>query len=221
MIRSGLRRELRPGWRLVVLVVLVAVVASGCGTTPVPTTMPTPPKLGAVQVLNIGDLGDPSVLATGGKYYIFGTDDAPWHIPSEVSTNLVDWQRLPDAVPTDPSWANPDPGDSCTWAPAAIQVGKTFRLYITVKDAASNRQCIAVMTSPWPVPRLSDYNRVGAGVVGWPGLRHGEAVWGVRRDGLDRVQPLQLHRRGLPERLYQLRHLVVGTREWQRDLRVR
>jgi hypothetical protein len=60
---------------------------------------------------------------------------------------LTHWTHGPDAVPVLPSWANPDPTDSLTWAPASAVAGGRHLLYISVQDAAARRQCIAVLSS--------------------------------------------------------------------------
>ena len=183
------------------VVAIVAVAASGCGATPVPTRMPALPKLGAVQVLGIGDLGDPAMLLAGGKYYLFGTDDAPWHIPTEVSSNLVDWTRLPDAVPTDPAWADPDANDSSTWAPYAMQIGSTFFLYITVKDKAANRQCIAAMTSKSPGGPYKDGK--GSPLICQPSLGGSIDPYVVSDDGLHLLWKSDGNCCGLPTAIWE------------------
>ena len=115
---------------------------------------PRLPVLGPIQPVYDGDVGDPFLLrvgpagAPGTSYQLFGTDDPPDHIPTATSADLRHWQPGPDALPVLPAWANPDPTDGLTWAPAATRTRAGFLLYVSVQDAASHRQCIAVTSSP-------------------------------------------------------------------------
>ncbi|MFN2606420.1 MAG: glycoside hydrolase family 43 protein [Acidimicrobiales bacterium] len=142
---------------LVVALVAVALVATrGGGGESVATSVPAKlPALGPATDVYNGDLGDPFVLPVdtggpGGKvsgYVAFGTGDWPARIPTARSTDLTSWQRGPDALPDLPSWSPPDPKNSLSWAPAALQVAHGFVLYVSLPDAASGQECIAAATS--------------------------------------------------------------------------
>ena len=118
------------------------------------------PVLAAAHVAFDGDVGDPFLLRSGSgtttHYYLYGTDDWPSHVPTAESTDLIMWRAGPDAVPTLPTWADPDPKNSLTWAPAALHLGEKYVLYVTVQDKASRRQCIAVMSSAQPLGPFQD-----------------------------------------------------------------
>lgn len=152
------RRRLAPfvGGTTALVVVLVAALlvarhdgATGAGA------MPALPVLGPAHDVYDGDLGDPFVLpvTTNGKvsgFVAFGTGDWPARVPTARSDDLTTWHAGPDALPVLPAWAGPDPKNSLSWAPAAIDNGHGFVLYVTLPDAASGQQCIGAATSPDP-----------------------------------------------------------------------
>jgi beta-xylosidase len=109
---------------------------------------PALPGVGTARVVDTADIGDPFVLTVGATYYLFGTTDWRSNVPAAVSTNLVDWQAAPDALPVLPSWAAPSV--SMTWGPAVLAAAGRYVMYVATEDAASGRQCIAaaVATSP-------------------------------------------------------------------------
>jgi beta-xylosidase len=118
-------------------------------------TTPESPVLGPARVVYDGDLGDPFVLpvTSGGhvvRFVAFGTGDWPARVPTASSTDLSTWQEGPDALPDLPPWAAPDPGHSLSWAPAALETGDGFVLYVSLPDARSGQQCIGAAVSPVP-----------------------------------------------------------------------
>jgi hypothetical protein len=152
------RRHRRATGRIAAAAVLVAAVAFRGWTEirPGSATVPRLPVLSTGHVVYDHDFGDPFVLATTPGYVLFGTDDPPDHVPTATSPDLHTWTPGPDAVPVLPSWAGPDPDDSLTWAPAALATPGGYRLYVTVPDAATKRQCIAVLRSPTPLGPYAD-----------------------------------------------------------------
>jgi Glycosyl hydrolases family 43 len=148
---AAARRPVR--WSPLALSVVVAVLLAACSGG---RSIPPLPHLGPVTVVNAGDFGDPSVLTTGGREVVFGTDDPPDHVPTATSTDLVRWVRGPDAVPQLPTWADPDPRDALTWAPAAAFIAGRYLLYVSVQDATAHRQCIAVLASHDPLGPYRD-----------------------------------------------------------------
>jgi len=142
----------------VVLAVIVAVVAATVvvfGRSQRATATPRPPVLGQARVAYEGDLGDPFILpvVTAGSisgFVAFGTGDWPARIPTARSGDLVTWEKGPDALPDLPGWAAPDVRHSLSWAPAVLDTGHGYVLYVTLPDAGSGQQCIAVATSPAP-----------------------------------------------------------------------
>src|SRR5581483_2821399 len=137
------------------LVVVVSAAALVIGRSTRATATPRPPMLGPARVAYAGDLGDPFILpvATGGSvtgYVAFGTGDWPDRIPTAPSPDLRTWQKGPDALPDLPRWAAPDPRHAASWAPAVLDNGHGYVLYVTLPDARSGRQCIGVASAPTP-----------------------------------------------------------------------
>ena len=137
------------------LVVGVAAAVLLVGHSPRATATPRPPVLGPPRVAYEGDLGDPFILpvtapgsATG--FIAFGTGDWPARIPTAHSADLVSWQKGPDALPDLPAWAAADPRHSLSWAPAVLDTGQGYVLFVTLPDGRSGQQCIGVATSPVP-----------------------------------------------------------------------
>lgn len=94
------------------------------------------------------DFPDPDVLRVGDSYYAYATNSGSTNIQTVRSEDLVEWESLPDALPTLPPWAKP----GFTWAPEVTTAadGTTFVMYMTARDTASNKQCIGVATSDKP-----------------------------------------------------------------------
>jgi len=114
-----------------------------------------PPVLGAAHDAYDSDLGDPFVLpvtADGSvvSFVAFGTGDWPARIPTAHSADLATWQKGPDALPDLPAWAAPDARHSRSWAPAVLDTGQGYVLYVTLPDARSGQQCIGAATSHAP-----------------------------------------------------------------------
>jgi len=135
----------------VLAVALVAAVLVARRPTDAPT-MPPLPTLGPSRPVYDGDLGDPFVLpVTAGKqvtgFVAFGTGDWPSRVPTARSADLTSWTEGPDALPALPSWAAPDPKNSLSWAPAALDTGTGYVLYVTLPDARSGQQCIGAAAS--------------------------------------------------------------------------
>jgi beta-xylosidase len=92
------------------------------------------------------DFADPFVLRVGGTYYAYATQWRDTNVQVITSTDLVRWSTPHDALPRLPEWA----AWGHTWAPAVLARRDRYVLYYTVRDRASNRQCIssAISTSP-------------------------------------------------------------------------
>jgi len=145
---------------LVIAAIAVVVTIAGVVALATPTRNRSPamgrlPVLGPSRVVYNGDLGDPFVLpVTSGKvttgFIAFGTGDWPSRVPTARSADLTTWQDGPDALPTLPGWAAPDPKNSLSWAPAVLDTGKGYVLYVTLPDARSGQQCIGAAGSSTP-----------------------------------------------------------------------
>jgi hypothetical protein len=134
-------------WRWMAAVTAVAAIGLVAAAWSGPSAVAKPPVLGTARDVYDGDIGDPFILREGSRYVVVGTDDPPDHIPVATSPDLAVWQRGPDAVPVLPPWANPDRRRSLTWAPTVLSTARGYLLYISVQEAASRRQCIAVLSA--------------------------------------------------------------------------
>ncbi len=119
-----------------------------------PATVPAPSDPGSPEkfqnpVINT-DFPDPDVLKAGDTYYAYATCSGSIDIQAARSKDLVTWEYLGEALPAQPGWSRPQAGFN--WAPdvSATADGKTFVMYFTARDAASDRQCIGVATSSSP-----------------------------------------------------------------------
>ncbi|HEX2092946.1 MAG TPA: family 43 glycosylhydrolase, partial [Longimicrobiaceae bacterium] len=103
------------------------------------------------------DFPDPTVIrASDGMYYAYATqgerDGTPVNLQVARSRDLVEWERLGDALPTKPRWAS---RTQDFWAPHVSEHDGTFYLYYSAKpDAAlsdtTRGLCLAVATARRP-----------------------------------------------------------------------
>ncbi len=100
------------------------------------------------------DFPDPSIIHVGNTFYAYATNANGKHIQVARSHDLVNWDLLPDAMPTLPSWAQSN--GSYVWAPDVIQIGQKFVMYYTARDIQSDRQCVGVATSDTPEGPFKD-----------------------------------------------------------------
>lgn len=115
-----------------------------------PTALPTPgPDEFANPVID-QDFPDPDILKVGDTYYAYATNAGGKNIQTARSTDLVAWEQIDDALPIQPQWTAPNYG--LIWAPEVTtwDNGKTYTMYFTARDAASNKQCIGVAASDKP-----------------------------------------------------------------------
>jgi beta-xylosidase len=148
-----------PAYLLYWLFLSVCLVACGGTTstaTPTATAVPptATPELRYDNPVFPRDFPDPHILRVDDTYYGYATNTAGANIPIIRSTNLITWERLPDALPLLPAWAALRQG--LTWAPGAIQIGDTFVLYYTTRDLASDLQCISRAVSDSPEGPFTD-----------------------------------------------------------------
>jgi glycosyl hydrolase family 43 len=112
-----------------------------------------PPPLGSVGPQPVSSpkypvIGDPTVLADGTSYYIFGSNSSA-RLPVAVVSSLdqvyppVDWfSATKEAMPARPAWA----GDDALWAPTVARFGSRYVLFFAANRIGApnpaNRQCI-------------------------------------------------------------------------------
>lgn len=106
------------------------------------------PRLGTAQAVERDDVGDPFVLpvphgVTGdpaARYVLFWTTDWRSNLPTAVSTDLVHWHRVADALPVLPAWAQQS--KTMTWGPSALAVAGGWALFYSTEEASSGLECI-------------------------------------------------------------------------------
>lgn len=121
-----------------------------------------PPTLGAaLDVRSDGDFGDPFVLAVPAsagldyRYVVYATANWDQRIPTAVSNDLATWSDGPDALPTLPEWALPDPGLRNAWGPSVTPVGGGYVMYYTTKTRAGV-ECVSVASATLPTGPFVD-----------------------------------------------------------------
>ena len=103
------------------------------------------------------DFADPFVLTLDDGWVAYATNDDRngANVPMAMSTDLVQWEAVPDgdgkgrrdALPELPPWAK----KGWTWAPEVLRTSKAYILYFTAKDRKSERQCVGTATSANPL----------------------------------------------------------------------
>lgn len=92
------------------------------------------------------------MLEAEGNFYLYGTQGSDANIQLRSSADLVDWEQLPDALPTLGTWA----AVGKTWAPEVIAVNKGYVMFYTASDKASGKQCIGRAVAAGPRGPFTD-----------------------------------------------------------------
>jgi beta-xylosidase len=123
--------------------------------SPTPPTHDSPAALGPTGTPV--PLADPFVLASGARYFAFGSNSPTANIPTFTSTDLTDWSAGPDALPKLASWATDYGIFRLTWAPSVIGTGSGFTMYYATADAANVLHCISSAHASSPLgPYVDD-----------------------------------------------------------------
>lgn len=101
------------------------------------------------------DFPDPSVLRVGEAYFAFSTNAGVGDVQVIVSTDLVRWTIVGNALAGLPSWAD----EGKTWAPAVAPVSGGYALYYTARERSSGLQCISSAFSPTPYGPYVDFSK--------------------------------------------------------------
>lgn len=102
----------------------------------------------AVRAID-SDFPDPGALLDGDTFFAYATNTRGSNVTVASSTDFIHWQRLPDALPSLPSWAQANSG--LTWAPdVQKRTDGSYVMYFTARDTSSGKQCVGVATSHRP-----------------------------------------------------------------------
>lgn len=93
-----------------------------------------------------GNFPDPFVLRAGDGYHLYATNGTLGNIQHAFSRDLVNWRISGDVLPILPVWAK----GGLTWAPEVIEINDRYLMYYTLRDKATNVQCISVASSDKP-----------------------------------------------------------------------
>lgn len=103
---------------------------------------------------------DPFILPHQGRYLAYATnaERLAANVQMAVSDDLVGWkplmagERLHDAMPVLPSWAEP----GWTWAPEVFPHQGRYLLWFTARERRSGRQCTGVAIGDSPLGPFTD-----------------------------------------------------------------
>jgi arabinan endo-1,5-alpha-L-arabinosidase len=104
------------------------------------------------------DFPDPTViLAPDGWFYAYATqgiiDGRMHNIQAARSRDAVRWERLPDALPVKPEWANQT---QKFWAPHVSRDGETYYMYFSADPNTLTGLCLGVATAKTPHGPFAD-----------------------------------------------------------------
>ncbi|HJR07470.1 MAG TPA: glycoside hydrolase family 43 protein [Pyrinomonadaceae bacterium] len=107
------------------------------------------------------DFPDPTVIrASDGFFYAYATQAVvagkTTNIQVARSRDLVAWERLGDALPAKPAWANQT---QKFWAPHVSQHGDTFYMYYSADPNTLTGLCLAVATARRPEGPFTDIGK--------------------------------------------------------------
>ena len=99
------------------------------------------------------DFPDPTIIrASDGYFYAYATqgvvDGKLNHIQAARSSDLVNWQRLPDALPQKPVWA--DKSEPKFWAPHVSEADGRYFMYYSADPNTQTGLCLAVAVASAP-----------------------------------------------------------------------
>ena len=151
------RRALSPLWPLCSALLLCVAAATSAQAHP-------PVRAQVQHYVNPvfdTDFPDPTVIrAADGWYYAYATQTIVagqmHNIQAARSRDLVRWERLPDALPVKPSWANQT---QKFWAPHVSQAGSTYYMYYSADPNTLTGLCLAVATARAPAGPFTDVGR--------------------------------------------------------------
>jgi len=108
------------------------------------------------------DFPDPTVIrAKDGYFYAYATQTHVQgklhHIQVTRSKDLVNWERLPDALPERPVWADkPEPK---FWAPHVSEADGKYFMYYSADPNTLTGLCLAVAVADKPAGPFKDIGK--------------------------------------------------------------
>lgn len=94
------------------------------------------------------NFADPFVLRVGDTYYGYATGNLTYNIQVTSSPDLVNWERVGEALPRLPLWQPTSKG--LTWAPEVVEIDGGYVMHYTARDVQAGRQCLAVAVADDP-----------------------------------------------------------------------
>ena len=108
------------------------------------------------------DFPDPDLLEVDDVYYAYATEGNLRNVRVARSSDLVEWETLPDALPELPSWVIPGK----TWAPEVTEISPgRYAMYFTATNFRPTFQCIGVAVGESPE---GPFTVVGEGMLVCP-----------------------------------------------------
>lgn len=108
------------------------------------------------------DFPDPTVIrARDGYFYAYATnaevEGKLHHIQVARSKDLINWQRLSDALPKKPVWANKT--EPKFWAPHVSEAGGKYYMYFSADPNTMTGLCLAVAVADKPAGPFKDVGK--------------------------------------------------------------
>jgi arabinan endo-1,5-alpha-L-arabinosidase len=157
--------------RSVVVAAVAALLLGACGDggpaagpaeEPAGATTSAAPEQDGPNPVVDDDFPDPDVLEVDGVYYAYATEGNLKNVRVARSSDLLEWEALPDALPDLPAWVVPGK----TWAPEVTEIAPgQYVLYFTATNFSPTLQCIGAATATSPE---GPFTVVGEGMLVCP-----------------------------------------------------
>jgi len=134
--------------------------AGGASPAPASSGPPSSPAVPEGQFINPvidRNFADPFVLEVDGTYYAYATGNLTYNIQVSTSTDLVQWERVREALPRLPLWQPTSKG--LTWAPEVTETDEGFVMHYTGRDVQAGTQCLGVAIADDPAGPYVDESK--------------------------------------------------------------
>jgi arabinan endo-1,5-alpha-L-arabinosidase len=156
-------RNARLSWIILGVLIVLGLTLFSIYTVPdLPTRLGLPALTSQTSYTNPVfdyDFPDPAILrANDGWYYLYATQgttpEFEYHnIQAARSQDLVNWERLPDALPEKPVWAK---YTWDFWAPHVVYYDGLYYMYYSADPDDGTGLCLAVATATEPAGPFTD-----------------------------------------------------------------